>query len=681
MASPLTSWDSLTIVPQTERRAGAWLFPAVFGAALVVRLVHVWQMHGTPYFSVLMGDAREYDAWGQRLAAGDWVGTDVFYQAPLYPYFLGVVYAVFGHDLVALRVLQALLGALSCALVAFAASRLVSRPAGAVAGFALALYAPAIFFDGLVQKSVLDGLFVAAALALVAVLDARPAARHPGWLALGMVTAGLALTRENALVLAPVAAVWAWTRVGGRSSERATAAALVLAGTLLGLSPVAIRNYAVGSGLYLTTSQLGPNFYIGNNPTADGTYRPLRFGRGAAEFERLDASDIAERSAGRQLNPNEVSRYWLGRALDFITSEPAAWLRLMGRKTALFLNRAEMLDTEAQEAHAVWSWPLALLQPVTNFGILLPLAVLGFWATWPERRRFWILWAMAATYAASTIAFYVFARYRYPLVPILMVFAAAGVVYLPRLWSRRAALATAAVAALAANWPMLSSTQMRAITETNLGVALFESGRQPEAQARYRDALVTDADHAPAYNNLGVALRSQGQLAEAIAVYEEGLRRRGDYPDLHYNLGNALVEAGRLPEAETTLRRAAELRPDWAAAHHSLASVLASQGRVREGLEHLRRAVALAPRDSRIAYDLGTLLLEGGQAREAVGALGEAVRLDPNAAAAHNNLGIALGSMGRLDEAQRAFERALALQPGFEDARRNLDLARGAGAR
>ena len=653
----------------------------MFGAALAVRLVHVWQMHGTPYFSVLMGDAREYDAWGQRLAAGDWVGTDVFYQAPLYPYFLGVVYAVFGHDLVALRVLQALLGALSCALVAFAASRLVSRPAGAVAGFALALYAPAIFFDGLVQKSVLDGLFVAAALALVAVLDARPAARHPGWLALGIVTAGLALTRENALVLAPVTAGWAWTRVGGRSSERATAAALVLAGTLLGLSPVAIRNYAVGGGLYLTTSQLGPNFYIGNNPTADGTYRPLRFGRGAAEFERLDASDIAERSAGRQLNPNEVSRYWLGRALNFITSEPAAWLTLMGRKTALFLNRAEMLDTEAQEAHAEWSWPLALLQPVTNFGILLPLAVLGLWATWPEKRRFWILWVMTATYAASTIAFYVFARYRYPLVPILMVFAAAGVVHLPRLWSRRAALATAAAAVLAANWPMLSSNQMRAITETNLGVALFESGRQPEAQARYRAALVTDADHAPAYNNLGVALRSQGQLAEAIAVYEEGLRRRGDYPDLHYNLGNALVEAGRLAEAETTLRRAAELRPEWAAAHHSLGSVLASQGRVREGLEHLRRAVALAPLDSRIAYDLGTLLLEGGRAREAVGALGEAVRLDPNAAAAQNNLGIALGSVGRLEEARLAFERALALQPGFEDARRNLDLARGAGAR
>jgi hypothetical protein len=52
-------------------------------------------MAGTPHFTVL-GDARGYDQWAQRLADGDWIGTEVFYQAPLYPYFLGVIYAVAG---------------------------------------------------------------------------------------------------------------------------------------------------------------------------------------------------------------------------------------------------------------------------------------------------------------------------------------------------------------------------------------------------------------------------------------------------------------------------------------------------------------------------------------------------------------------------------------------------------
>ena len=71
-----------------------------------------------------------------RLAGGDWIGTDVFYQAPLYPYFLGVIYAVAGHDLLAVRVVQAVIGSLSAVLVAWAAARLFSTRAGIIAGAA-----------------------------------------------------------------------------------------------------------------------------------------------------------------------------------------------------------------------------------------------------------------------------------------------------------------------------------------------------------------------------------------------------------------------------------------------------------------------------------------------------------------------------------------------------------------
>ena len=39
---------------------------------------------------------------------------------------------------------------------------------------------------------------------------------------------------------------------------------------------------------------------------------------------------------------------------------------------------------------------------------------------------------IAAAFALSTLAFYVFARYRYPLVPLLMLAAAPGLLALPR---------------------------------------------------------------------------------------------------------------------------------------------------------------------------------------------------------------------------------------------------------
>ncbi len=67
-------------------------------------------MRQAPFFSVLMGDARGYDEWAQRIAAGDWIGHEVFYQAPLYPYFLGAIYAVAGRDLLSSASCQAVLG-------------------------------------------------------------------------------------------------------------------------------------------------------------------------------------------------------------------------------------------------------------------------------------------------------------------------------------------------------------------------------------------------------------------------------------------------------------------------------------------------------------------------------------------------------------------------------------------
>src|SRR5436309_14444256 len=78
-----------------KRRDMRTFAPAVlviFALALTLRIIHIWQMRSSPFFSVLIGDARGYDQWAQRIAGGDWVGRDVFYQAPLYPYFLAFIY-------------------------------------------------------------------------------------------------------------------------------------------------------------------------------------------------------------------------------------------------------------------------------------------------------------------------------------------------------------------------------------------------------------------------------------------------------------------------------------------------------------------------------------------------------------------------------------------------------------
>jgi tetratricopeptide (TPR) repeat protein len=743
----------------------------IFAVAAAVRLVHVAQIRHAPFFTTLMGDARGYDAWAMRVANGDWFGGEVFYQAPLYPYFLGVIYATFGRDLLLVRIIQALVGAASCALLGLAAARLFSPRAGLVAGLALGLYAPAIFFDGLMQKSVLDVFFVCLSLWLMSrIIPARDgdsarstasansvgsgfppplAETHGGrrrgapkrqrreggswtwdWLLLGLAMGALALTRENAMVFIAVIIVWALVgaeRVRVKANGLRAAAAFVL-GLALVLVPVAFRNYAVGGGFYVTTSQMGPNFFIGNNPRSDGTYMSLRFGRGAPEYERQDATELAEHALGRSLMPSEVSSYWTNRALGFITSQPGAWLRLMGRKFLLLWNADEMLDTESQETYAEWSWPLKYGAWIGHFGVLVPLAVLGMWAAWPERRRFWVFYAMTFAYALSVMAFYVFARYRFPLVPLLILFAATGVMSLPGiatslrvarsrqlspdLSSLRPVWLPAALVigvAVGTNWPVLSKPLMQAITENNLAVAFQEDGRLDDALTHYRRALDFKPDYAPAHNNMGAALRAKGELDEAVASYQRALNVQPDYADAHYNLANALLDGnrpqdaaahfrlalaaipgsaaarnnlgialaneGRYDQAIDEFRAALAVEPDSAKTNRNLGKALSELGRKKEALGYLRQAAQLDPKDKDARYDLGIELLDISQFAEAASEFQAAVALDPGWPAAYNNLGIALASLDRLDEAIEHFRRALEIQPDFPDAKRNLAIA------
>ena len=744
---------------------------AIFGIALAVRLAHLWQMRASPFFSVLMGDSRSYDEWARRIAAGEWIGHDVFYQAPLYPYFLGAVYAIAGHHLFLVRVLQAVLGSLACVFLALAGERFFSRRVGRIAGLALAIYAPAIFFDGLIQKSTLDVLFICLALWLLArtetaenvedakdaqkILSPRPL-RPPrfslaSWLWLGVAIGALTLTRENAVVFTVVIVVWAVTRStaeNAESAEKGTAprsrraprlvprwrpVAAFLLGAAIVVLPVAIRNSLVGGGFYITTSQFGPNLYIGNNPRADGSYQSLRYGRGAPEYERQDATEIAETAAGRSLTPSEVSGYWSDKAVDFMIGRPGDWLALVGRKIALLVNKTELLDTESQESYAEWSIPLRVTALVGHFGILVPLAVVGMILSWPQRGRLAPLYAMLAAYAVSVLLFYVFARYRYPMVPMLILFAAAGAV---EIWnrlagperaglrqtgadgpvqrqtgvdgpglrqaggtraglrqaggkgaglqrammpgSRRAAVAVIIAVAIFANWPVVSADMNRAVTEHNLGTALQGDGRFDEAIAHYRRAIALRADYAPAYNNLASTLKSKGQLTDAIATYEQALRVQPEYPEADYNLANALVEAGRREEAIAHYQRASQLLPGAAAdVHNNLGIALMTDGKVAEAVSEFRRATQADPQSAKAHRNLGDALVTMGERAEGLEQLRRAVALRPSDAALRYDLGSALLEAGSLVDAVTELHEALRLDPKSVAAHNNLGIALG----
>ena len=188
--------------PRRFHRRLAW----VALAALVLRIIYLLELRGEALVAVPVGDGWQYDEWARRIAAGEWLGGQAFYQTPLYPYFLAAIYAAVGHSLMAVRAIQAVLGAAACVLLGVAGRRFFSDRAGLIAAGMLAVYPWAIFSDGLIQKSSLDAVLIASVLASLAVFLFRP---HWKWLiAAGLALGAFSLNRETGRLLYPVVVFW-----------------------------------------------------------------------------------------------------------------------------------------------------------------------------------------------------------------------------------------------------------------------------------------------------------------------------------------------------------------------------------------------------------------------------------------------------------------------------------------
>jgi tetratricopeptide (TPR) repeat protein len=642
-----------------------FVFPlAIFVLAFSVRLLYLFQIEPIPLFYHLTSDARAYDDWAQRIAAGAWWGQGVFYQAPLYPYFLGLLQFVLGHDLWWIRIVQITLGASSCVLLYWAGRSFVSQGTGIAAGLILAFYAPGIFFDGLIQKTVLDLFLISLLLFLLSRTQSR--SHWSQWGAIGAVLGLLGLTRENALIWALVVPVWIWLRFSAESLQsRFRWLFLFLLGLVLVLFPVGLRNQVAGGEFTLTTSQLGPNFFIGNNPGADGTYAPLRAGHGDPQFERRDATDLAEQALGRSLSPGEVSRYWLWRSWDYISSQPIDWLRLMGKKWLLVWNVRELEDAEDFYLYQRWSWLLSLLGSINHFGVLAPLAAMGLTLTCGQWRKLGLLYALLATLALSVAIFYVFGRYRFAMIPLLTLFAGAGLVGGLAVYREREArrgLACGAALVLSAtvvHWPVAGKAAPSATGYVNLANALAAQGRTDEAVENLRQALQVFPTYGLAHYNLGNVLASQGKLEEAKHHFQEAIRVNPDYAEAHNNLANVLSLQGELKEAIDHFRRALDLGFVRSEIHFNLGIALARKRDFNEAANHFREAIKINPDYAEAYHNLGRLVAAQGDLEGAIEHFRRAVHINPRSAEAHESLARALAERGKKEEAVQHYHEAV----------------------
>jgi tetratricopeptide (TPR) repeat protein len=537
--------------PRTPQRRR--LLSVLLAAALVVRLAHWWAVRDEPFFAWLAMDSQEYDRWAQGIAAGDWMGSQVFFQAPLYPYALGVLYAVFGRSLDAVYLVQIALAVAGCWALYRAGREMAGERVGLAAAGLAAFYGPFLFHDVQLLKE-------SAAVAVTSFLLWSLAARR--WLASGILLGILVLLRENALLLLPFLLPLAVSK-GLKSFVRRAAA--LISGLALVLLPVALRNGFVGGDFLPTTFQGGVNFYIGNNPEADGTYRPIVPGKQIPALERQEPVRIAERELGRKLAPGEVSSFWMRKALSWTADHPGDFLGLQLRKLRMFWSWYEQPDAVDYYWVRRLSPALRWGAPV-EFGTVALLALAGLWLVRRHPGPFAPALLFALGWMLSTVVFFLFSRYRLPAVPALMILAA---IPLARISERpRPGPVLAVTAALLL--PHLVRFEPRLdLVHYNLGRIEDERGNPDAAREHYKAAFILNPRDFLACLNLGNHAARRGDWGTALRFFTRAEALEPGSDDVQSNLGGVYLALGQLEEAKARFDRALELNPQNAAALHN----------------------------------------------------------------------------------------------------------------
>lgn len=637
--------------PGFPRPAGLPASVLLVGLAALLRVLHLAEFARLPWFHALQMDARYHAEWAQRLVQNGWSDPQPFFRAPLYPYLLSLILAVTGDLDWCARILQIILGLATVLLVHRIALRLLAPRWAFAAGLLAAVIWTPIHYETELLLEPLLTFFTTLLLFLMVRREGPPRSRE--LILWGLVGGLAAAVRPNVLLFLPALPLYAGWLAFSRGSRRPSAArggsparlfgtavaragAWCLLGFLVPILPIWFHNARHGDPATPLAWQGGINFYIGNNPSSNGWSAVAPGMRSDWQGGYEDAIRLAQTGSGsaRPLRPSEISAYWTEQGLRFWITRPGSAIRLLWTKCLLFWSNAEIKNNEDPRYFRTTLWSLRWLP--ASFGLLAPLALVGLGMAWRRGLRFRLLTLFTGLWFVSVVIFFVCARYRLPITPLLPLFAVLpleGAVG----WARRRqwVLLGALIAGQAVLYPLLFTP--RAETEAggffqsyaNLGVAWSELQRWPEAEAAYQKSIALAPEYLKNYENLGLAFEKQDRFPEAEGVYRHGLAVAPRNPLLRRDLAEVLQIQGKLPEAESVAGDLVKEYPGSPELCLLLSGIEAARGERARALGTLQDLLGRAPHVVAARLEVAQLQWTAGDTSAARRTVELGLELDP----------------------------------------------------
>jgi len=541
-----------------------WAIIFIFLAALSIRLLYIFQILGFPLTEYIVKsdvfDQYTYNTSAMKILSGGWIGSEVFGKEPLYPYFLAVIYKIFGYSHIAVYIMQAILTSLGVLFLYRIADLLFNRTAGYIAAFILAFYSLSIYYDAfLLRESFITSLNI---FLLYLILKADRKNRPGAWFLAGIALGFLMLARHN--ILLPFVLIYIFfIKKTVKLAAMYKYALMLIAGFFMLIIPVLIRNYAVSDYKYIGISKEVNAFWAGNNPASSGVDVDW-----SMEYNHLN------NRAGGSIKKTTIVFF------NELKNNPRTYALLYLRKIWMFFNSYEAPSNTNYYLYRN-EFPTVLRWPLFNFQFICALSLMGIFLSFFAKPKPYIAYIVISVLSVSVILFHIQDRFRLPAVPFFIIFASYSIYYIMEKIINRSYLKTSIAIIISLFLFIMirpdltyagfrpEQDKVRVIDRTNLALAYVDN------YMKYRDnsdlekalkqcniAVKEERGYFIAYSIKGRIYFLENRLADSAEEYRKALLYNSRNPFLYNDLAGVYCEQKDYRKALLYAKRALRLFPE-----------------------------------------------------------------------------------------------------------------------
>jgi tetratricopeptide (TPR) repeat protein len=587
----------------TKSRLGVIIL--IFFLAVAVRAVYLEQVKNEVLFSYPISDSGDYHRAGIKIAAGTITETDRarFFRIPAYHSFLAFIYMTGGPSAYFSSAAQVLVGAFSCCLIYLLGRNVFSDRVGMLSGILAAFYWP---FAAFAAKTLPVNFAILFSLLSLLFLYKLYMEDKKAWGFFGGLFLALAsLARPNFLILFPVVSIWLLFYSFKKAVfwKRFLCSLGFVVGFVAVIGPVFFADYSSRKEFVPVQKNYAATAYMGSDLALIELRPGSAWRKKMVELLRQDLTTRKERDI-----------YWFNEIRKLAGEDPSGFFKSFLRKIYMLFNYYEFAPYESINYFRNKSAFLSL--PLVNFGWIIPFAVLGMlFAGRNFKKEAMPLYIFIFFYFLSLLPFPPLARYRLPVVPLLMIFAAYCM--LNFFDAFRLGRWKYLLGCMALFFPLA------VFTNTNPGLVYLESFNRPyyhegrayleageldKAQADLEKAQQRRPFDADVYEAMGDLFFQRGELEKAETNYKKALQVEEDFPEAMEKLGVVYGKKGELDKAIATFKLIQSSFPvEYASTHINLAACYMLKGDAGAAKSELQKALELEPENLKALYRLTEL--------------------------------------------------------------------------